>query len=73
VSNQTSDDDEWLDVFATCAVIGGTKPVHPSTFYRGVKAGIYPAPEKRGRNISRVNHRKLQESLSHLAETAKPR
>jgi hypothetical protein len=65
-------DDEWLDIAAACAVIGGNRPVHPSTFYRGVKAGIYPAPEKRGRNISRVNRGKLKASLRHLAESENP-
>jgi hypothetical protein len=72
VINQTSDGDEWLDMPATCAVIGGNRPIHPSTYYRGVKAGLYPAPEKRGRNVSRVNHDKLKASLRKLAEPANP-
>lgn len=70
--NPADRDDEWLDIPAACAVIGGNRPVHPSTYYRGVKAGIYPAPEKRGRNISRVRGSKLQASLRQLAEHSKP-
>jgi hypothetical protein len=69
VNNKISEDEEWLDIPATCAVIGGTRPVHPSTFYRGVKAGLYPAPEQRGLNIKRVNRRKLNASLRRLAES----
>jgi hypothetical protein len=68
LGNQISDDDEWLDIPACCAVIGGNRPINPSTYYRGVKAGIYPAPEKRGRNISRVRDSKLKASLRQLAE-----
>jgi hypothetical protein len=65
-------DDEWLDILAACALIGGNKPVHPSTYYRGVKAGVYPPPEKRGLNISRVNRRKLEAKMRHLAESEDP-
>jgi hypothetical protein len=38
-------DDEWLDISAACAFIGGTRPIHPATLYRGIKAGRYPPPE----------------------------
>jgi len=37
-----------------CVYFGGpTKPLHPSTLYRGIKKGIYPKPVKVGENISR--------------------
>lgn len=40
-----SDADELLDIAATCRFLGGTgKPIHRTTLWRGVKAGIYPAP-----------------------------
>ena len=38
-----------------CEIIGGDKPVAPSTFYRGVKSGIYRPPIKVGPNTSRVD------------------
>ena len=45
--------DELMDADAVCAVFGGNKPIDPSTLYRGIKAGRYPAPVKIGPNISR--------------------
>jgi hypothetical protein len=38
-----------------CEIIGGDKPIAPSTFYRGVKAGRYRPPIKVGENTSRVD------------------
>jgi hypothetical protein len=40
---------------AACRLVGGDKPISPSTYYRGVNRGIYPAPIKVGPNISRVD------------------
>jgi hypothetical protein len=60
------DDDEWLDIPAACAVIGGNRPIHPATYYRGVKAGRYPAPEQRGLNVKRVSRRKIEAGLRRL-------
>jgi hypothetical protein len=58
--------DEWLDIPAACAFIGGTRPINPPTFYRGVQAGRYPAPEQRGANIKRVSRKKLAADLRRL-------
>ncbi len=50
---------------AACRMIGGDEsPIHPSTFYRGVKAGIFPAPEHPSPGIARVNLDKLSTMLS---------
>jgi hypothetical protein len=38
-----------------CEIIGGDRPVAASTFYRGVKLGIYRPPIKVGPNTSRVD------------------
>jgi hypothetical protein len=64
------DNDEWLDIPATCAVIGGNRPIHPATYYRGVKAGRYSAPEQRGANVKRVSRRKIEADLRRLREAA---
>jgi hypothetical protein len=64
------DDDEWLDINAVCQVIGGTRPVNPSTYYRGAQAGRYPLPEQRGLNVKRVSRTKLVAALNQLR--AKP-
>ena len=59
--------DEWLDVAAACRVVGGTRPINPATFYRGIKRGHYPAPEQRGANIKRVNAQRLAAALRRLS------
>ena len=57
----------FIRVTEACAVIGGTKPIDPSTYYRGVKVGIYPAPDRIGRQAVRVNKRKLLVALGREA------
>lgn len=37
-------EDEIGTVRDACKVIGGKKPISLPTYYRGVKAGRYPAP-----------------------------
>ena len=60
---------DWGTIKAACRVIGGSEcPVHPSTYYRGVKAGIYPAPVRVSPGVSRVPMRKLRDSLEQLME-----
>ena len=44
---------EMMTLGATCAFFGGDKPLNPSTLYRGVKAGRYPAPVHIGTRMSR--------------------
>ena len=39
---------ELLDIRAVCTRLGGTRPVHPSTVYRKVKAGELPKPVRLG-------------------------
>jgi hypothetical protein len=55
---------------AACKLIGGDKPIHPGTFYRGVKRGIYPAPFRASPNVSRVDL--SLRPRSRLAQTARP-
>jgi predicted DNA-binding transcriptional regulator AlpA len=38
------DDDDLLDEAETCRYIGGTKPINPSTLWRGVRDGRYSKP-----------------------------
>jgi hypothetical protein len=47
-----------LTIEAACKVIGGDRPVHKSTYYRGVARGVYPAPVN-----ERVNARELLAAL----------
>jgi hypothetical protein len=47
-----------------CKIVGGEdSPIHPSTYYRLVKQGIYEGPKKVGPNISRVNLTKLRRQV----------
>jgi hypothetical protein len=39
---------ELLDRAETCVFFGGTKPIDPSTLYRGIRKGLYPKPVKIG-------------------------
>jgi predicted DNA-binding transcriptional regulator AlpA len=45
--------DELLDRLAVCALFGGTRPINPSTLYRGIRQGRYPRPIRVGPNSSR--------------------
>jgi hypothetical protein len=53
---------------AACKLIGGDKPIHPVTYYRGVRRGIYPAPFRPSPNISRVDLDKLETAIRALAD-----
>jgi hypothetical protein len=53
---------------AACKLIGGDKPVHATTYYRGVKLGIYPAPIHPSPNVSRVDLDKLEAAIRALAD-----
>ena len=44
-----------LDIRAACEFVGGTKPVHPSTLWRWVKAGRISPPKNVGPNIVRFD------------------
>ena len=53
---------------AACKLIGGDKPIHPVTYYRGVKRGIYPAPFRPSPNVSRVDLDKLEAAIRARAD-----
>jgi len=42
-----------LDIQAACEFLGGTKPVHPSTVWRWIKARRISPPKNVGPNIVR--------------------
>jgi hypothetical protein len=55
-------------IAAACRMIGGDKPVHPSTFYRGVRAGRYSPPVHPAPKVSRVDLDKLAADLRALTD-----
>ena len=53
-----------VTVKEACKIIGGNQPIHPTTYYRGAKAGIYPPPDRVSPNVSRVNTAKLMAAIA---------
>jgi predicted DNA-binding transcriptional regulator AlpA len=50
-----------------CAFFGGKdKPLNPSTIYRGIKEGRYPAPVKVGPQISRWLSTECEEARARM-------
>ncbi|WP_095087620.1 helix-turn-helix transcriptional regulator [Mesorhizobium sophorae] len=50
-------DDDNITLEVACQVIGGRhSPIHKATYYRGVKAGIFPKPHHPSPGISRVKY-----------------
>jgi predicted DNA-binding transcriptional regulator AlpA len=35
---------DLLDRVEVCRLFGGTKPINPSTLYRGIRDGLFPRP-----------------------------
>jgi predicted DNA-binding transcriptional regulator AlpA len=56
--------EEFFDADAACRFIGGSRPINAATLYRGVKAGIYPAPIKVAPNISRWLKTELEVAIA---------
>jgi hypothetical protein len=59
-------------VAAACKLVGGDKPIHKTTYYRGVKLGIYPAPFRATPNSARVDLDKLESAIRALADCEVP-
>lgn len=59
--------DEHLDEQAACAFIGGTRPIHPSTLWRGIKAGRFSKPIKIGAQSVRWRRSELAADLDRMA------
>lgn len=57
------DELELGTVKTACAIIGGDKPVHPSTYYRGVERGIYNGVVHPSPGIARVDLRELRRRI----------
>jgi predicted DNA-binding transcriptional regulator AlpA len=61
-------DDELLDVYEACRLIGGSRsPINPATLYRGVKDGRYSRPIKISRQAVRWRRSELQADLERMA------
>lgn len=49
-----------------CAFFGGTKPLDPSTLYKGIQAQRFPKPVKIGPQISRWVRSECEDKLREL-------
>ena len=61
------EDDELLDGDAACAYIGGTRPIHITSLYRGVKDRRYSPPIKLGPHTSRWRKSELRGDIERFA------
>jgi hypothetical protein len=57
---------ERVTIRDACKIIGGTKPINRSTYWRGVKAKRYPAPDRVAPGVSRIDLRKLRAAIDAL-------
>lgn len=59
---ETNPDDnskfELIDIPEACKLLGGSRPINPATYYRGVASGLYPRPIKIG-NSARLLKREI--------------
>jgi predicted DNA-binding transcriptional regulator AlpA len=60
--------DHLLDRREACAFFGGSKPINPSTLYRGIRQGRYPAPIKVGPGSSRWLREECEAALQAMVE-----
>ena len=59
---------ELLDKAEVCRLFGGTRPINPSTLYRGIRLGRYPKPVRVGPNSSRWLLAECQAMLRKMVE-----
>jgi predicted DNA-binding transcriptional regulator AlpA len=59
---------QLLDKVEVCRLFGGTRPLNPSTLYRGIKLGRYPKPIKVGPGSSRWLRDECEAALRMMTE-----
>ena len=59
---------ELLDKAEVCRLFGGSKPINPSTLYRGIRVGRYPRPIRVGPNSSRWLLAECEAALRSMVE-----
>ena len=57
-----------LDRASVCRYFGGSKPIDPSTLYRGIRQGRYPRPVKVGPGASRWLREECEAALQRMVE-----
>ena len=59
---------QLLDKGEVCRLFGGSKPINPSTLYRGIRKGRYPRPIKVGPGSSRWLLEECEAALRVMTE-----
>jgi predicted DNA-binding transcriptional regulator AlpA len=59
---------ERLDLKAVCEFFGGTRPIDPSTLYRNIAKGLYPAPIKVSPGSSRWLRSECEAAMQAIIE-----
>jgi predicted DNA-binding transcriptional regulator AlpA len=59
---------ELLDRASVCRLFGGSKPINPSTLYRGIRQGRYPRPVKVGPGASRWLREECDAALQRMVD-----
>jgi predicted DNA-binding transcriptional regulator AlpA len=59
---------QLLDRKEVCFFFGGSKPIDPSTLYRGIRQGRYPRPVKVGPGSSRWLRSECEDALQRMVE-----
>jgi predicted DNA-binding transcriptional regulator AlpA len=59
---------ELLDKGEVCRYFGGTRPINPSTLYRGIRQGRFPQPVKVGPGSSRWLRSECEAALREMTE-----
>jgi len=63
-----SSDYELIDVPEACKLLGGSRPINAATYYRGVKAGLYPKPIKIGNSARLIKREIIAVIKARIAE-----
>jgi predicted DNA-binding transcriptional regulator AlpA len=58
---------DFLDINACCALVGGSRPIHKATWHRHVRAGLMPRPVKIGA-LSRWLRSECEAALARMVE-----
>lgn len=58
--------DDLLDVHEACRLIGGSRPINPTTLWRNVKAGRISRPIKIGAQAVRWRRSELQADIERM-------
>jgi hypothetical protein len=62
--------DDLVDIKTACRIVGGSKPVHPTTIHRFVREGRLSPPLKIGKQVTRFSKRRLLADIARAADAA---